>query len=121
MEYVLTIIGMPQASLKRAFSPLGSFAEHVHDHFIPHARNNYHPHILGHRALALFSGLLVTVKIFTIVMLSFGPILPAFSSAITTDNIINLTNESRVQYKVPALTENSSLEKAAQAKADDML
>src|SRR6185437_3470690 len=81
----------------------------------------YHPHILGHRALALFSGLLVAVKIFTLAVLSFGPIAPAFSSAITPTNIISLTNESRAQFSLGSLTENSVLDKAAQAKAADML
>ncbi|HYV33286.1 MAG TPA: CAP domain-containing protein, partial [Candidatus Limnocylindria bacterium] len=121
MEYVFSIIGLPENILKRAFAPLGNFALHIHDHFIPHARNNYHPHILGHRSLALFSGLLVAVKIFTIAAITLGPIAPAFSSAITPDNIINLTNESRQQFALAGLKENSLLDKAAQAKADDML
>ncbi len=81
MEYVLSIIGIPEYSLKKAFAPLGSFAAHLHDHFIPNARNNYHPHILGHRALGLFSALLVAVKVSAIVLISIGPVAPAFSSA----------------------------------------
>jgi uncharacterized protein YkwD len=121
MEYVLSIIGMPEYSLKRAFAPLGNLVRHIHDHFIPNSRNNYHPHILGHRVLALFSGLLVVLKIFTLTLLTFGPIAPAFSSAINESNVINLTNQSRVQFSEVALTENSELDKAAQAKADDML
>ena len=121
MEYVLNIIGVPSYGLKRAFAPLGVFGRHLQNHFIPHPRNNYHPHILGHRALALFSVLLLSAKIFTIALLAWGPIAPAFSSAITEPNIINLTNQSRVQYGEAALTENSELDKAAQAKADDML
>ena len=106
MEYVLNIIGMPQAGLKRVFAPLGVFAAHIYDHVIPNPRNNYHPHLLGHRALGLFSGLLVTVKIFAIALLAFGPIAPAFSSAITPTNIISLTNQSREQFSLSALTEN---------------
>ncbi|MBI5530605.1 MAG: hypothetical protein HY918_03840 [Candidatus Doudnabacteria bacterium] len=121
MEYVLSIIGLPQYSLKRVLAPLGLLAEHIYDHFIPHARNNYHPHILSHRSLALMSGLLVTVKIFTLSVLSLGAVMPAFSSAISTENIIVLTNQSRTQYGLNALKENSILDKAAQAKADDML
>jgi Cysteine-rich secretory protein family len=121
MEQVLNFIGAPAISLKRIFSPVAVLGQHLRDHFIPHARNNYHPHILGHRSLALMSGLLVVVKLFTFVLLSFGPIAPAFSSAITPDNIVTLTNESRQQFSVPALTENQVLDKAAQAKADDML
>ncbi len=121
MEYVLSIIGIPRYSLKRAFAPFGNFLLHLHDHVIPTSRNNYHPHILGHRSLALLSGLLITVKIFTLSMLSVGPILPAYSSAITVENIISLTNQSRQDYKLSTLTENSVLNTAAQSKADDML
>lgn len=121
MEYVLSIIGLPQDSLRKTFSPLADLARHLYDHFIPHARNNYRPHILGHRALGLFSGLLVAVKIFTLAVLAFGPIVPAFSSAITSANIISLTNESRQEFGVSALSENSLLDRAAQNKADDML
>jgi hypothetical protein len=121
MEYVLNAIGLPPFSLGKVFSPMAVFGRHLHDHFIPHARNNYHPHVLGHRSLALMSALLVVVKIFTLSLLSFGPVLPAFSEAITADNIITLTNESRQQFSVTPLTENQILDKAAQAKADDML
>ena len=95
MEYVLNIISLPAYGLKSALAPLGNLARHIHDHFIPHHRNNYHPHILGHRSLALMSALLVTVKIFTLSIISFGPIDAAFSSAITEENIINLTNQSK--------------------------
>jgi hypothetical protein len=121
MEYVAKIISLEALSLRRFFSPIFGFGQHLADHFIPHARNNYHPHVLGHRTLALFSVMLVAIKIFTITVLTFGPILPAFSSAINIPNIINLTNESRKQFSLSALTENQLLNKAAQAKADDML
>ncbi len=121
MEYVLNIIGVPQFTLKKAFAPLGFFVSHVYDHFIPHARNNYYPHLLGHRSLALMSGMLVVLKIFILTVVSLGPILPAFSSAITQDNILNLTNQSRIEYGLSSLKQNSLLAKAAQAKADDML
>lgn len=121
MEYVLNLIGLQTYSFKRALSPFVALGQHIYDHFIPHQRNNYHPHILGHRSLALMSALMVTVKIFTIAVLAWGPVVPAFSSAITVENIINLTNQSRAQFNESALTENSMLDQAAQAKANDML
>lgn len=135
MEYVLSVVGVParhwlrrqalaggpQLALKKAFAPFGVLGAHLYDHFIPHARNNYHPHLLGHRALALISGLLVALKIFTLTIISIGPVLPAFSSAITPANIISLTNQSRQEFNLNALTESAVLDKAAQDKADDML
>lgn len=121
MEYVLAFAAVPDLFFRKVSHLTVGFFRHVHDHFIPHARNNYHPHILGHRALALFSALLVTLKIFTLTLLTFGPVLPAYSSAITSDNIIYLTNQSREQYGLKDLVYNSLLAKAAQTKADDML
>jgi uncharacterized protein YkwD len=97
------------------------FWQHLHDHVIPHHRNNYHPHLLGHRALALFSLLLVTVKVTAVVALATAPALSAYASAITPENVISLTNSSRAAYKLQALTAHATLAKAAQAKADDML
>lgn len=90
---------------------------HIHDHFIPHPRNNYHPHILGHRSLALSSLLLLSVKIATITLLTAGPVLPAYSSAITTDNIFSLTNQSRQSNGLGGFTYNQILAAAAQSKA----
>ena len=101
--------------------PKSGLFEHLLDHFVPHARNNYHPHLFSTRLTALLSMLLVTFKIFTIAALTLGPVLPAFSSAITVDNIISLTNQSRQGYSLPALKENSELDQAAQTKANDML
>jgi len=121
MEYVISAIQLPFCQMGNFFSVCRVFAGHLYDHFIPHHRNNYHPHILGHKVLGLFSVLLIVVKIFTLSLLSLGPILPAFSSAITSENIISLTNESRKTFSLPVLGESNVLDKAAQAKADDML
>ena len=121
MEYVLSVFGIPQSESNYLRGVWREVFGHVYDHFIPHSRNNYHPHILGHRALVLFSTLMVAMKIFVLAVVSFGPVLPVFSSAITPENIISLTNQSRAGFSLKALTENSVLDKAAQAKANDML
>jgi uncharacterized protein YkwD len=92
----------------------------IHDHFIPHERNNYHPHILGQRLLGLFSLLMVALKFATLASLAFGPSSMAYSSAISVDNVFSLTNGSRTAYELPALTINNKLSSAAQNKADDM-
>ncbi len=92
----------------------------VRDHFIPHAHNNYHPHILGHRLLGLFSLLLVGVKFAVVASVALSPSAAVYSSAITINNVLSLTNESRAAYQVSALSLNSKLTSAAQAKADDM-
>ncbi len=92
----------------------------IHDHFIPHERNNYHPHILGHRLLGLVSLLMVAMKFAIIVAAAVGPSAMVYSSAITTSNVLSLTNESRQDYNLPVLAFNDKLAQAAQAKANDM-
>ena len=121
MEYLLLNIAMVRPVFGRIFSPVFAFGRHLYDHVVPSHRNNYHPHILGHRSLALISILLVTVKIFSLSVLAFGAVDTASSAAITTENIISLTNESRLAYGLAALSENQQLKAAAQAKAEDML
>lgn len=123
MDYALPIAITPitKHSPANLVQSKPGLLSHLLDHFIPHARNNYHPHILSHRMTALLSGLLVAVKLFTIAAVTFGPVIPAFSSAITPVNIISLTNESRQSQGLSELTENSLLDTAAQSKADDML
>jgi uncharacterized protein YkwD len=121
MGYIVRIARFPKFTVDAVVRPLVLILRHLHDHFIPHQRNNYHPHILGQRALGLFSAMLVALKIFTLVLISVGPILPAYSSAITSQNIVSLTNDSRKTYGLQSLAYNELLAKSAQAKANDML
>lgn len=99
---------------------LNDFFWHLHWHFIPHPNNNYHPHIFSHRMTGLLAGLLLSVKIFSLAVLTMSPAVPAWSSAITQENIINLTNSTRKSFGISELQENVILTQAAQAKANDM-
>ncbi len=93
----------------------------VHDHVVPHERNSYHPHALSHRMLALLSILVLTIKIASISFVALGPATISEAASITSETIINLTNQSRIENSLPELTSNGLLAKAAQAKANDML
>ncbi len=93
----------------------------VHDHILPHERNNYHPHILSHRVLALLSILVITIKIASVTYVAMGPAAISEAAAITNETIISLANEARVQNGLGELTPNALLSKAAQNKANDML
>lgn len=103
------------------FPTFRKFFVSLHDHFIPHARNNYHPHILSHRMLALLSLLLLTVKISAISLVAISPAVLVEASAITSSTVISLANSARTEGGLSALTSNSVLAKAAQSKANDML
>lgn len=106
---------------KLEFPTFRKFFVSLHDHFIPHARNNYHPHVLSHRMLALLSLLLMTVKIAGISMVVIAPATSVEASAITTSTVISLANAARTEGGLSTLTSNGLLAKAAQAKANDML
>jgi uncharacterized protein YkwD len=103
------------------FPTFRRFGLSLHDHFIPHHRNNYHPHILSPRMLTLLSLLLMTVKIVSISLVAIAPALHVEASAISTNTIVSLANEARVSAGLNALAQNSLLTKAAQNKANDML
>lgn len=103
------------------FPTFRKFFVSAHDHIIPHPRNNYHPHILSHRMLALLSLLLLTVKIAAVSLVAVGPVVTVEASAITSSTIISLANQARSEAGLGTLTANSQLASAAQAKANDML
>jgi len=89
----------------------------IHDHFIPHERNNYQPHILGQRFLGLVSIFMVGMKFAVLAAVALSPAAATQASAITVDNVFSLTNSSRSQFQLPALSFNSKLALAAQNKA----
>lgn len=93
----------------------------LHDHFIPHERNNHRPHFLSHRALVGYSVLLILIKILVIVAPIALPSSSLFSSAITVDNIISLTNQTRINLGLSELKKSNVLDIAAANKAQDML
>ncbi len=99
-----------------------AFFLHLHDTLVPSTRNSYRPHALSQKSFSLFSGLLLSAKLLTVFSVNAAaPIGQAYSAAVTPANIIQLTNASRQGYGLSNLTENTQLDAAAQAKADDML
>lgn len=64
---------------------------------------------------------LVAVKIFLLLVVSFAPAAEVFSSSLTEENVVALTNFSRQQWGLPILKTNENLNLAAQKKAEHML
>lgn len=94
---------------------------HLVDHVVPREQNNFKPHLLRDRSLALLAVLICTVKIVAISATILGPVEAVSSAAITVPNIVNLTNSARKQAGVKELKNNSVLNQVAQSKAEDML
>jgi uncharacterized protein YkwD len=104
-----------------SFPTFKKFAQSVHDHVIPHERNNYHPHMLSHRFLALLSILVLTIKIVGVSLVAFSPANSIDASAIVSETIVSLANNARAENGLGELKTSSLLAKAAQNKANDML
>lgn len=96
------------------------FHHHLKNAFIPHEGNDFQPHALRRHMLHWYAGILVASKILVVALVSFyaGP---ARVSDITPPNIVKQTNIARQANKLPTLKTNSLLNKAAQAKANDMI
>jgi len=84
--------------------------------FIPTQKNRYKPYLLRKVALVAYSFIIVFVN-------SFGGIFgitKVEASTISTANIISLTNQERTASGLNSLNENSQLDAAALAKANNM-
>jgi len=94
---------------------------YIRDIFLPSERNNYRPHAVSRRVLPIYGTVLIGLKLLSLFSVAAVPVGYAYSSSITRDNIITLTNASRTTSQLTSLKENGALDQAAQAKADDML
>ncbi len=111
----------PQNFMAQVKHHLQKVGGHLKDHFIPHQGNGYRPHVLKHSVLVGYSVVLVLLKVLVIVVPLVLPSSSLYSSAITRQNIIDLTNQTRANLSLGVLKENTKLDQSAQAKANDML
>lgn len=88
--------------------------------FIPHEANDHQPHILRWEAILVILSLALVIEIFFLAQVFvFGPMTGIFSS-ILPSALTDLTNLSRQDDNLSALTVNPVLQKAAELKAQDM-
>jgi hypothetical protein len=92
----------------------------LRNHFIPHQENDYRPHLLRKKSLAMLGALVIVVKVGLTILLVAAPGL-GYPSDITTQNVVNLTNQARKDAGLPELKLNNLLNQAAVGKANDML
>lgn len=95
--------------------------KHTKDHFIPHAGNRHHPHVLRHHVLFGYTAILLLLKALTIGAAVTFPKVSINAIAITPANVLALTNQARAALNLQPLELNSKLASSAQAKAADML
>jgi len=96
--------------------------KHHGKHFlVPHKDNDHKPHALRPKALKVYSGAVIAVKVFVTAFLFLAyPSIGNFAAIASTD-ILNQTNASRSASSIAPLTLNATLNQAALLKAQDML
>ncbi|MDZ7798655.1 MAG: CAP domain-containing protein [Patescibacteria group bacterium] len=99
---------------------MNKYSRHLHSSFIPHQGNKYLPFLMRHNSLKIIAVLAVLLKIGVSFLLIFSP-LSVQPIDITNQNIINMTNQQRLNNGLNQLELNPLLSQAANAKAQDML
>ncbi len=90
------------------------------DIFFPHYGNNHKAHLIKSSSLFLLSFLFVLLQFGLNFFLLAKPAVLGFSSNITPERIIELTNSERGKLGLGTLKENKLLSEAARQKAADM-
>lgn len=92
-------------------------------YFIPHAGNDYHPHILHTKRAIFYSIFFILIKALLVAFVALLPVevfvLPEVLIA-EEIKLVNLTNELRARNGLPALAEQVLLDKSSALKAEDM-
>ncbi len=94
---------------------------YLQDFFIPSSRNDHQPHGLSTRLLKFYAVILILIKLLTVGFLFFTYPSPAVLSQKISQEIFELTNNSRKAENINELSWNTELTRAAQAKAEDMI
>ena len=89
--------------------------------FIPTAKNNYHAHAVRHKTLAFIGILTIALKISLTASLFFIYPSVAEFSQITSESMLNLTNQARTENNLGELTPSQELSMAARMHAQDMI
>jgi uncharacterized protein YkwD len=110
------------AEIRAGRNPLG--AGDWHDWWLPHAGNNYHPHALHPKRLLFYATSALVTKALVVLFVLGLPMTAWLSPDVLKEQaqkIIALTNDLRTGLGAPALAESPTLDRAAYAKASDML
>ncbi len=92
-------------------------------YFIPHEKNNYHPHALHLKRAVLYGALGIAAKVLVIVFVLAVPLSAYMAPDVLrgqADKIVSLVNEIRALKGERALEFTPPLVSSSQAKADDM-
>ena len=94
---------------------------HVFRWFTPHKNNNFRAKILHNSGLVVLIGIVLGVNLFVRLLDNTSLHILGFTSSVTIDEVVSLTNEKRVSAGLQPLSYNSTLADAARRKAANML
>ena len=103
-----------------ATKQLDNFGNFILRSVYPHEHNDHQPWFLRSEGLLLFLVFLIVAQAVANVSSASGRIL-GFATNISVSEVVNLTNSERASSGLGPLKTNSSLNKAAELKAKDML
>lgn len=88
--------------------------------FLPHPKTHRKAHLLSEKSLLIYLLLFVVLQLGFRGIAKVQPGVLGTTSAITTQQVITLTNQERQKYGISQLKENTELDKAAEEKAKNM-
>jgi len=97
-----------------------TFKQKIKAWFIPGTENDHKPNILRNKTLIVFAIAALCIKLAVFGLFLYFPN-SAYFSVITTNRLVELTNQSREQNNLPALKIDEKLSEAAFLKAQDIL
>ncbi|XOU94651.1 MAG: CAP domain-containing protein [Candidatus Kerfeldbacteria bacterium] len=95
--------------------------KHAKHFLIPHKGNSHKPHALRPLALRIYTYFIIGIKVFVTTFLFLSYPSPGQFATITEAEILSLTNQSRAEAGVAALTISPQLNQAALLKAQHMV
>jgi len=101
-------------------APKKPIVHHLCDYFFPHSRNNYRPHLFSTTSVAVLALAIIVFEAGYLVQTKFIFLKTDFLASVLPGALVVLTNQDRAAQGVAGVTENSLLNKAAQAVAEDM-
>lgn len=93
---------------------------HLADYFFPHERNNHRPHIFSIASVAVLAIAVVVFEAGYIAQTKFVFLQTDYLASVLPGALVALTNQDRAMIGLIGVTEDSLLDKAAQAAAEDM-
>lgn len=99
---------------------MNKFKQALKSWFIPGTENDHKPHILRNKAILIFAIIVLVLKLAVFGLFLYFPN-SAYFSAITTNTLMNLINQSRQENGLSPLVANNKLAQSAFLKAQNML